>query len=69
MDRDIFDAVIAFGKEKIEGILGAGRWQSMQSTTTPAALLVWVEERQATTAGLISWQEAQNSGVEVRTMV
>jgi hypothetical protein len=41
----------------------------MQSTTTPEALLVWVEERQATTAGLISWHEAQNSGVEVRTMV
>jgi hypothetical protein len=35
----------------------------------PAALLVWVEDRQATTAGLISWQEAQNSGVDVRTMV
>jgi len=32
-------------------------------------LLVCVEDRQATTAGLISWQEAQNSGVDVRTMV
>jgi hypothetical protein len=41
----------------------------MQSTTTPAALFTWVDDRQATTAGLISWQEAQNSGVEVLTMV
>ena len=41
----------------------------MQSTTTPAALLAWVEARHALTAGLISWQVAQNSGVEVRTMV
>ena len=31
--------------------------------------MVCVEERQANTAGFISWHDPQNSGVEVRTMV
>ena len=40
----------------------------MHSATSPRALLLCVEPAQDCTAGLISWQEPQNSGVEVATM-
>lgn len=41
----------------------------MQSATNPWALFTWVDVFHSSTAGWISWHDAQNWGVDVRTMV